>query len=179
MQASLTFQRSFRRGFEMPWGFKVTRPFRKSTLSAATTRGVLVGRMKDMTRRMQKDMQATVATWATQPQIVAQFRFSGGVARIRVYTTDKRWNWLNKGTDIRWALMSNDWISKTTPGFLGSGSGAGFVVARGAGAMKRMGFKNPLPGIEARGWTPIIVEIYQGELDIIVREAVIRGVVGR
>ena len=60
--------------------------------------------------------------------------------------------WLDKGTRIRWALMSSDWNSKTKSGSFRSGRGRGRVVIAGRRAMRRRNIQ-ARPGIQARGWT--------------------------
>lgn len=60
------------------------------------------------------------------------------------------WRWVSKGTDYRWAVMSNDWVSKTDPNRIGSTLGKGYVRLKGKKAMNRMGYTAPKPGIEAR-----------------------------
>ena len=60
----------------------------------------------------------------------------------------KKFKFLDEGTSVRWALMSSDWQSKTRPGVLKSGRGAGRVIVVGKRWMRR-----PRPGIKARGWT--------------------------
>lgn len=60
--------------------------------------------------------------------------------------------WLDEGTSIRWAVMSNNWRSKTSPGRLRSGRGRGGVVIAGRRAMQRRNIR-PRPGIKARNWT--------------------------
>lgn len=64
-----------------------------------------------------------------------------------------KFRWLDEGTSKRWALMSSDWKSKTKPGTLKSGRGAGRVVVVGKRRMRR-----PRPGIKARGWTEKITK---------------------
>lgn len=60
--------------------------------------------------------------------------------------------WLDEGTKIRWALMSSNWKSKTSPGRLSSGGGRGKVIIAGRRAMRKRGI-GPRPGIKARNWT--------------------------
>lgn len=64
---------------------------------------------------------------------------------------DRKWYWLNNGTDVRYAKMSRDWISKTSVNSLRSDPGRGRVLARGKKAGAR-------PGIDARDWTGIIMK---------------------
>jgi hypothetical protein len=59
-----------------------------------------------------------------------------------------KFKWLDEGTCVRYATMSQDWKSKTTPGKLKSG--------RGRGRMLFVNKRRPRPGIKARGWTELI-----------------------
>lgn len=59
-----------------------------------------------------------------------------------------KFKWLNEGTRVRYATMSQDWKSKTKPGVLKSG--------RGRGRMLFVNRRRPRPGIKARGWTELI-----------------------
>jgi len=61
-----------------------------------------------------------------------------------ISVSTKKFNWLDNGTSKRMMRMSEDWKSKTSPGYLG----------RGAGRGRPIGFsKRPLPGIRKRLWT--------------------------
>jgi hypothetical protein len=53
--------------------------------------------------------------------------------------------WLNYGTKVRYAVMSNPFVAKTTPGLLGSRAGKG--------GMLFVNKKHPMPGIKARKFT--------------------------
>lgn len=59
-----------------------------------------------------------------------------------------KFKWLDEGTRVRYATMSQDWKSKTKPGVLKSG--------RGRGKMLFVNKRRPRPGIKARGWTELI-----------------------
>lgn len=76
-------------------------------------------------------------------QILHQIRLVGDQHGI------DKWFWLSFGTDVRYAVMTPDFVSKTQPGRLGNRKGKG-------------GFSHfslvPLPGIEAREWHDIIAE---------------------
>lgn len=63
----------------------------------------------------------------------------------------KKWRWLEYGTEIRWAVMSKDWRSKTRRAWLSSRRGRGRVLIAGRRAMMARNIR-PRPGIEARNW---------------------------
>jgi len=89
-------------------------------------------------------------------------------------TDDEVMAHLNFGTDTRWAVMSNDWASKTSPGRLSSSSGQGHVVVRGRQAMQARGIR-PKPGIKARAWDKAIAKQRRGPFKRNMQEAIKRG----
>lgn len=78
-----------------------------------------------------------------------------------------KWRWLEKGTATRWALMSRNFVPKTSRGVLGSQRGKGRVVMAGRRAMLAAGV-GPRPGIRARNWTAEVTKLrnkkFQGEM---------------
>ena len=83
---------------------------------------------------------------------------SPNVFRFVVGTDDRIWNFLDQGTNIRWAIMSSDWTSKTHVGLIPSTFGSGRVTWKGRNAyFEEMGWL-PKPGIEARNFTQSIEE---------------------
>jgi hypothetical protein len=70
-----------------------------------------------------------------------------------VGSDDRIYAFINYGTSERYAVMSGDWSSQTTPRVLGSQPGQGTVIARG-----RRAVPNPMPGIQGRHWDEEIVK---------------------
>jgi hypothetical protein len=66
-------------------------------------------------------------------------------------TASSIWWYLEEGTEIRWALMSDDWRSKTVSARLRSRGGRGKVLIAGKRAMMKRNI-GPRPGIEPRNW---------------------------
>ena len=105
-----------------------------------------------------KILRKTVETWhGEKPKFETLIGLSGSDATAITgpVGSDKavnKWHWLNGGTKIRWALMSRDWRSKTTPHKYQSGRGSGRVLIAGRRAMQARGIR-PRPGIKARGWS--------------------------
>lgn len=93
--------------------------------------------------------EATTATWVQHPDF--QIRLWGGF-NADIGTSDPVYNFLDFGTSVRYAHMSNDFQPKTIPGFVGSVPGAGRAVARGYAAQAHQ-------GIEARRFSETITEI--------------------
>jgi hypothetical protein len=120
--------------------------------------------------RLKRQFESTVATWKNPNDIPKFGRLAlslrGDIARIVVGTIGSSEDWpnllyhfLNGGTAERWAVLSKNWVSKTIPGFIGSGPGQGYVRLKGREQMNKAGYEEPMPGIEARNWTKEIAEI--------------------
>ena len=69
-----------------------------------------------------------------------------------------KWWYLEEGTEIRWALMSSDWRSKTRRAQLRSYGGGGRVLIAGRKAMTKRNIR-PRPGIEARNWRAEVIRL--------------------
>ena len=105
-------------------------------------------------KETQKLYEQTVATWkGDKPFFESLISLMRNDATVLTGPNGsemalKKFKFLDEGTSVRWALMSSDWQSKTRPGVLKSGRGAGRVIVVGKRWMRR-----PRPGIKARGWT--------------------------
>jgi len=104
---------------------------------------------------MLPDLQAATSTWKHKPTFI--IRKKDG----QIVTRSKRFKWVNDGTRVRYAKLSKNWVSKSTPGSLVAGSGAGKVLKRVDGThrgIKPRHFEEPsaikqapkLPGIIAK-----------------------------
>jgi len=69
-----------------------------------------------------------------------------------------KWWYLEEGTEIRWALMSSDWRSKTRSGRLRSYGGSGRVLIAGRKAMSKRNIA-ARPGIDARNWRAEVIRL--------------------
>ena len=90
-----------------------------------------------------------------KPSMVKEVIIRGGDAYGEVSTrgrTGEKGNrkllWLDDGTQVRWAVMSDDWQSKTVPGRIQSRRGGGHVRARGKRATQSA--RRGKPGLEPR-----------------------------
>lgn len=123
------------------------------------------------------DFRGTVKTWKNEkPNFKSQIKENKDFIITAYLVEDgskgsKKWIFLNGGTSVRWAVMSPDWKSKTTPGTLKSGRGRGRVLAVGKKRLRR-----PRPGIEARNWTKIIFDTRSPEFAEIMDFANKKGV---
>lgn len=97
--------------------------------------------------------EQTVATWSSAPPFSARPADSGGTKRAYIGPTGdgaRIWNYLNRGTSIRYATMTPDFVPKTRVRNLRSG--------RGRGGVAYISRNRPRPGIKAREWTKVIKE---------------------
>ena len=70
----------------------------------------------------------------------------------------EKWEYLNGGTRVRYALMSSDYQAGTKPGSLAGGRKRGRAVLIGRRAFARRGLR-PRPGIQAREWTKLVTNM--------------------
>jgi hypothetical protein len=160
----------------MPAGYKAIGNLPDpGVLSAPEVRGRFVGRLNKWAKQIQSDFEATTNTWEDHhPVFSIKFSFAGGTVRILVTTKDEVWGYLNRGTNVRWALMSSDFLPKTRPRSLQSFAGRGHAVIRGQRAMTAAGL-GPQPGIEAREWNKTVMDLYRDEISADIRAAVREG----
>lgn len=97
----------------------------------------------------QKLYEKTTRTWGNKPDHELEFSQTKAEIKAMNVTDNRIYFFLHDGTKVRYAVLSPDWKSKTTPGILGSGPGRGKVLF--------VSKKRPMPGIEARKWTDVIV----------------------
>jgi hypothetical protein len=152
------------------WQFKAVKP---RQLRSARVRANILNALKDEGNYAVSLLNQTIATWEGKPKMEALIGYKGGdVSMIAGPTGDehnvRKWHLLDDGTKIRYAVMSRNWQSKTRPGRLQAGAGRGRVVARGR--------KYPMPGIVARGWTPIINRMMKKGFKRKIQEAVTNGI---
>lgn len=86
--------------------------------------------------------RSSVSTWRNKPEFTVETEASGDTITVLAGTDDPVYGYLDRGTSVRYAVMSADWRSKTRPGSLQSVMGRGRVVV----ISKRI----PRPGIQAR-----------------------------
>jgi len=105
------------------------------------------------------DFDTTTRTWKNRPK----FTIKRSKLRRLVSTTDDVYRFVSRGTRVRYAVMSDDFVAKTRPGIIGSGKGKGGLV----------GFtKRPLPGIQARDFEPTIKKKWDREFPRNVQRAI-------
>jgi len=88
-----------------------------------------------------KIMREYTSTWEHKPRWNVRSKRIARGYQVGMFTTDKRFIWVEKGTSVRWRRMSQGWQSKSRRGSLAARPGQG----------KALGFyKTPRKGIEAR-----------------------------
>lgn len=128
---------------------------------------------RKFSRNMDKALTLTVLSWkGEKPVFKSEFTLTDEALTVQPMMTGPqkgldKWNWLDAGTDVRYAILSGDWQSKTTPGFIGSGPGRGRVV--------KIDVNHPQPGIEARNWGVKILKEFKPEWRALCKAALVAG----
>jgi hypothetical protein len=148
--------------------------FTPSPLSVGEVRGHILATLNKYEKLFLEALEDTVATWNHPSDFDTKIRYARGNARVTATTDDPIWGYLNAGTAYRWALMSGDWESKTSPGSTRSRAGAGHVVMRGQRAFTNRNMP-PRPGIEPREWTTIIADTHADQFKKDIKDAIMDG----
>ncbi len=139
---------------------------------------VLTGELKSELRNQgqiaKREFEKVVSTWSPRATFRVDWHERPNQAIVQVITNDKRFLWLDKGTRIRWAVMSRDFSPKTTYRTIGARSGGGRVVIRGRQAMQQRNIK-PRRGIKAREFSKEILKRRKPSFYKAMREAIARG----
>lgn len=88
-----------------------------------------------------EQFKKTVITWNDPPIFTARHTQKGW----SIHVSDKKWIYLDKGTKVRYATMTKNFVPKTKVGV--------FYSYQGAGKVAYVRKKKPRPGIKARGWS--------------------------
>jgi hypothetical protein len=140
------------------------KPIKPKPLRVDAIRLELLNELRKEGTVQRKELKKTTETWrGEKPEfesLIGLERKAGGSAMVVTGPTGSKkavskWEWLNSGTRIRWAVMSRDWRSKTRPRRFSSRPGRGRVVIAGRRAMTMRNIR-PRPGIKAREWTVLL-----------------------
>lgn len=115
----------------------------------------LLNELRKAGTAVKQDFDKTTRTWAgDKPKFETAVSLANGGPTLLVEPTGgkgaKKWAWLDKGTKVRYATMTSNFVPKTQVRSLSSGSGRGGVAF--------VNKKRPRPGIEAREWSIVITE---------------------
>jgi hypothetical protein len=92
----------------------------------------------------------TTKTWSWDVPFHHKVDWSGDTLEITVYTEDTIYGFVNNGTGIRYATMTEDFSAKTIPGHIGS--------YHGSGGLAYVNKKVERPGIVARSFDETIAD---------------------
>ena len=144
-------------------------------LSDRSVRANLLNVVKKYEKILNKEFNEIVAPFAHKVNFTSEVGYKGGNVRVAVYTDDEIFGYLEYGTSVRYATMSEDFGRKTNPGTLKTGPGSGpseeFVLF--------VSKSNPHRGIEARGYTPLLREKYGDRFVSDIRGALHDGLMSR
>jgi hypothetical protein len=122
----------------------------KRALAAVHQTGESIG------KRGLKLFRDLVSNWTNKPVFEMQTSANSSGSEVLVGTDDKIFEYLDKGTSVRYAIMSPDFIAKTKPGSLQSGPGRGGMVF--------ISRKHPRPGIKARHFSDKVEQTLRREI---------------
>jgi hypothetical protein len=124
---------------------------------------------KEIEKQALEDFKRTTATWTNKPKFSVKVDQGSGVGgiRIQVATDDAAYGYVDKGTKVRYATMSKDWVSKTEPNVIQAFPGKGKKLF--------VNKKYPRPGIKARNFSKIIAKTTQKELSRVAKNALARA----
>ncbi|NPU89989.1 MAG: hypothetical protein HPY87_08955 [Fervidobacterium sp.] len=117
----------------------------------------------------------TFSTWTVHPNVIIEILSGADGFTMRSHVDSDVWNYLDAGTEKRWAVMTQDYQTKSVPKSLNARPGYGSVRYKGQGQMKSKGYDDPKPGISAREWTPLIYNMILPEFRREIKNAVQRG----
>lgn len=115
-------------------------------------RNTILDQLRQEGRQIRILFDKTTRTWDRKVRFRTDVRVSGNVAEVKVSTKDTRFIAIDKGTKIRWAVMSSDFKAKSQVRVIGSRRGSGKPVIRGRRAMMARNIR-PRPGIKARNFS--------------------------
>ncbi len=114
------------------------------TIRTKQLQGKLAAVLLNTQKRVLKHLERYVETWDHKPffETKGGTRYANGDLSVGVYIDDDVFWYLELGTDVRYAVMSGDFVPKTSPGNINSQAGAG--------EFNYLDMRNPRPGIEPR-----------------------------
>jgi hypothetical protein len=137
-------------------------------LTPNEVRGHILSTLQKYEKLVNKDFEATVATWRKPASFEHFVRYAGGHARVVISTNDSKWKWLNYGTSVRYAHMGRGFRPKTHPNQLQSGKGQPPYDPQYIGPPGH-------PGIEPRNWTKLVRDKHRAALREDIRVALLAG----
>ena len=109
--------------------------------------------LSEIASSVEEDMLKPTEDWDSPPDI--DIKITPEYALVT--TDDAKWVSNSLGTELRWAVLSSDYVRHKVPNTLNSRAGSGSVVIAGRQAMLERGIP-PGPGVEAANWHIIVAE---------------------
>lgn len=136
----------------------------------------MIKQMEIINDGLEKDFKATVRTWENRVRFTRKVNVSQGLIEGHVRTArihggkppELIYYFVNNGTKVRYAKMTDDWQPKTRVGIIGSFTGRG-----GLDRIDRIG----RPGVKARKFDVAIALKYKALLRIRLRIALRNGAI--
>lgn len=134
-------------------------PKKKDFLNSTPRMKAIDEVFKDTAKRIKADFEKIVSTWKQSPE----FYIVKQDSKYQIVTPDPVFHYVSRGTRVRYAVMTKDFIPKTQPGVAVGGMGAGKVqfISR----------KTPRPGIKARHYERMVADDWQRVVPRLVEEA--------
>ena len=110
---------------------------------------------------MVADLHKVTAEWERKPEFKVDIKTDNNGGYFIISTDDKVFHYLNKGTRVRRAVMTDPFRAKTSYMYLGSDKGEGGVYVNPNTGRPAIGMNINRPGISARRWTIALFEKYR------------------
>lgn len=120
----------------------------------------IVAELDEDANQIQTELKLTASTWQDQP--VFDIKKTGEYER-QITTYNENYARLDKGTSVRYVIMTQDFIAKSQPGSLAARSGAGGVLRH---------TNKPQPGIKARNFIKTLAAGWQARFPANMRNAI-------
>lgn len=129
--------------------------------------------IEDTVEEADREFYRTYATFRHQPDFEQSFdensrQIEGVTETTGDGDSDNPYPFVERGTSVRYATMTNDFVAKTQPGVLSAGSGRGEVLY--------VDKRRPRPGIKARNKEKIVAQTMKSRFPKIVNANLAIGV---
>lgn len=146
--------------------------------SAPVVRAAIKAATRRVCDKAANELTQLVSTWNHKPKPSVDVIDTGATIVGTVQTEDAVMFYLDGGTSIRWAQMSNPFVPKTSRRNLRSGAGVGRAVIRGRKAMIAAGYP-PNAGIEKREFSEALkiklAPEFEREINLVLKNAIAKG----
>lgn len=148
---------------------------RPAKFKAKAVTDALIEGAEDIGGQIKADYEKTVTTWKTKPEFTADVNSTPDRIEINAGTDNPIFHFLDEGTRVRYATMSQDWVSKTRPA-IGGGAAVHFTAGPGRGRKLFVDVTRPRPGIKARKFSSAIKGKWERQIRSQMEKHLARGV---